>query len=333
VLSGAGDVASLVDRVHGVAVTVTWNGNSALIARALGLRSLSRLAVGRRTRTQPVAPSLRFGVRAAATAATPGQVYTGPAFDACSTPSSAKMAAWGSSRYRGIGVYIGGANMACSQPNLTASWVVQQSARGWHLIPLYVGLQAPSNSCGCAAIAPRKAAGEGQAAALDAIAQAQAIDLGPGNPIYYDMEAYARKRRNTNAVMAFLQAWTLTLHAAGYRSGVYSSEYSGIEDLAARVGAAYTEPDDIWVANWNGARTTADANLPDSYWANHQRIHQFRGDHNERHGRATINIDSDYVDAATAAAGSGATAAVTSVRPAVRPVRQHHRRRRSRRAR
>jgi hypothetical protein len=137
--------------------------------------------------------------------------------------------------------------------------------------------------------------------------------------------------------MTFLQAWTRTLHADGYLSGVYSSEYSGIADMAARVGTSYTEPDDIWIANWDGARTTVDWNLSSTDWASHQRIHQFRGDHNERHGHVRINIDSDYVDAATAAAGS-ATAAVTSIRPALSPVRPHrplrrhrHRRRITRR--
>jgi hypothetical protein len=148
------------------------------------------------------------------------------------------------------------------------------------------------------------------------VAQAQAIDLGPGNPIYYDMEAYARNRRNTRAVLAFLQAWTEGLHAAGYKSGIYSSEYSGIEDLANHVGTAYAEPDDIWIANWNGARTTLDPNLLSSDWATHQRIHQFAGAHNERHGHVTINIDSDYVDAATAAAGSVTAVVVPATAPA-----------------
>jgi hypothetical protein len=307
-----GSLGQLIDRMHDVAVTATWNAEPSLITRALGVRSVSSLAATARVRPAAWrrADSARYGVRAAAAAATPGEVYTGAAFDACSTPSSRKMAAWGASRFRALGVYIGGTNMACSQPNLTGDWVVQQSAWGWHLIPIYVGLQAPMNSCGCAAISPRAAAGEGNAAAVDAVAQAQAIDLGPGNPIYYDMEAYARKPRNTRAVLAFLQAWTNGLHAAGYKSGIYSSEYSGIEDLVNRAGAAYAEPDDIWVANWNGVRSTYDPILPSADWASHQRIHQFAGDHNERHGRVTINIDSDYVDAATAAAGSAAPATV-----------------------
>ncbi len=331
---GSGSVGRLVDRVHGVVVTATWNGNPSAIARALGVRSVAGLAAAARVRPAPWhaagsgsgpgsdsgsdSGSSSYDVRAAGAAATPGEVFTGFAFDACSTPSSAKMAAWLGSHYRGVGVYIGGANMACSQTNLTASWVAQQSARGWHMIPIYVGLQAPSNSCGCAPITPAAAAGEGHAAALDAVAQAQAIDLGPGNPIYYDMEAYNRNHRNTAAVLAFLQAWTRGLHAAGYQSGIYSSEYSGVEDLAARVGTGYAEPDDIWVANWDGEATTLDPNLPSSDWGANQRIHQFAGAHDERHGRATINIDGDYVDAATAAAGS---ATVPSVVPAAVPAR------------
>src|SRR5205823_1548680 len=92
----------------------------------------------------------------------PGQVYTGTGFDVCATPSPSRMSAWSSS-YHAVGVYIGGTNMACSQPNLTASWVSQESAAGWHLIPIYVGLQAPQNDCGCAGISPSRASSQGQA--------------------------------------------------------------------------------------------------------------------------------------------------------------------------
>ncbi len=80
----------------------------------------------------------------------PGGVYTGSGLRRLLDPQHRHMSAWGSSPYRAIGVYIGGANMACAQPNLTSGWVSQESSAGWHLIPIYVGLQAPSNSCGCA---------------------------------------------------------------------------------------------------------------------------------------------------------------------------------------
>jgi hypothetical protein len=216
-----------------------------------------------------------------------------------------QMSAWGVSPYRAIGVYIGGANMACSQTNLTAAWVSAESAAGWRLIPTYVGLQAPTNSCGCAGIIPRQAAAEGSAAAADAVTQAQSLGIGQGNPIYYDMEAYSGAA-NSSAAMTFLSAWTAALHAAGYQSGVYSSAGSGISDLAAHYGTGYTEPDDIWIADWNRQRSTADPYVPIGDWAAHQRLHQYQGGHNETYAGVTINIDNDYLDGATVGAGQGA---------------------------
>ena len=43
------------------------------------------------------------------------------------------MNAWLASPYRAIGVYIGGANRGCAQPNLTATWVQDEVAAGWQL--------------------------------------------------------------------------------------------------------------------------------------------------------------------------------------------------------
>jgi hypothetical protein len=33
-------------------------------------------------------------------------------------------------------------------------------------------------------------------------------------------------------------------------------------------------------------------------WVNHQRLHQYKGDHNETWGGVTINIDSNFLDVA-----------------------------------
>lgn len=236
-------------------------------------------------------------------------VYTGPGFDACSAPSPSAMSAWGASPYRALGIYIGGANAACAQPNLSSTWIADESAAGWHMIPTYVGLQAPSNSCGCAAITPSQASSQGTAAAQDAVNDAQTLGLEPGSPIYDDMEYYSRTQANTSAVLAFLGAWTAQLHADGYLSGVYGNSNSAISDLVSQYGTSYPEPDDIWMANWNGQQTTSDAAVPSADWANHQRLHQYRGGHNETYGGVTINIDSDYVDAATATGNASAAQA------------------------
>ncbi len=94
-----------------------------------------------------VALALSILTMAAASAATgttaAAPVYTGPAFDTCSAPSSAAMQAWLASPYRGIGVYIGGVNRACPDGNLSADWAAAAVALGWNLLPLYVGPQAP----------------------------------------------------------------------------------------------------------------------------------------------------------------------------------------------
>ncbi len=231
--------------------------------------------------------------------------FTGLGFDACAAPSARAMSAWSASPYEALGVYIGGVNRACSQPNLTPSWVSAEVAAGWHLFPTYVGLQSPTSSCGsCAKLGSNQATAQGTAAADDAVSRAQSVAIGPGNPIYFDMEAYTRTSSATNATLTFLAAWTSRLHALGYTSGVYSSSASGIADLAGQIGLGYTEPDDIWTANWNGRADTLDPYVPSSAWARHQRLHQFRGGHNEAYGGVTINIDTDYVDGATVGAAA-----------------------------
>src|SRR6516164_124804 len=73
-----------------------------------------------------------------------GQIlYTGLGFDTCAAPSTATMAAWLASPYRSVGIYIGGANRACGDGNLSAGWVGSVEGQGWRLVPEYVGLQAP----------------------------------------------------------------------------------------------------------------------------------------------------------------------------------------------
>jgi hypothetical protein len=235
-----------------------------------------------------------------ATSSAGGAVFTGVGFDACTAPSSRSMAAWASSPYRGLGVYIGGINRACSQPSLTASWVAAQTEAGWHLIPTYVGLQAPTSSCSsCAKLTSSQATAQGTAAAVDAVEEAGAVAMGPGSPIYFDMESYSQTSSATAATLAFLEAWTANLHALGYLSGVYSSSASGIEDLAGQIGSGYELPDDIWIANWNGQQNTADPVVPASAWSPHRRIHQYQSGHNETYGGVTINIDNNYLDGDT----------------------------------
>jgi hypothetical protein len=268
-----------------------------------------------------IEPRSAARVRAGASAVAPPapvsapEAFAGLGFDACAAPSSRMMTAWAASPYRGIGVYIGGSNRACSQPNLTSSWVGEQVSAGWHLIPTYVGLQAPTSACSsCAKLSSSfaKATVQGAEEARDAVEEAAAVGMGPGSPIYFDMEAYTPTSSASAATLTFLSAWTDQLHTLGYVSGVYSSSASGIADLGRAVGgSSYTLPDHVWTANWNGQQNTLDPYLPSTAWASHQRIHQYRGGHNESYGLTTINIDNNFIDGATV----GATVAAPELPP------------------
>ncbi len=224
--------------------------------------------------------------------------FTGYGFDACHAPSLAKLQAWQASPYRALGIYVGGSNRACSQPNLTPAWVSSTLGLGFRLLPLYVGLQAP-----CATQAGLKhlsktvttAATQGRAAADDAAGQASALGLPTGSPVYFDMEGYKLgDAACTRAVQSFVGAWVAELHAQGLVAGLYGSAASTIRDVAALPSGL---PDAIWIANWNGVQSVfGDPYVSDGLWANHQRIHQYRGGHRETYGGVTIDIDSNFVD-------------------------------------
>jgi hypothetical protein len=122
------------------------------------------------------------------------------------------------------------------------------------------------------------------------------------------MEAFSGGASATNTALTFLSAWTKGLHASGYLSGVYSSAASGISDLVRAVGnSKYVSPDDIWIADWNGAHSTSDSYVPSSDWPAHQRIHQYSGGQDTTYGGVTLNIDGDYVDGATVGGAAGGT--------------------------
>lgn len=304
--SPGGSATTFVVGSARVEVTATWLRDRSLVASALHRPKLQA------TPAAHPAPQLAARI-ASAQAHAAAATYTGPGFDACYAPSAQHMSAWGSSPYRAIGIYIGGTNAACppsKDPNLTPSWLSNEAAAGWHFIPTYVGLQAPSNSCSCTGINPSQASAQGAADANDAVSQSQSLGIAAGNPIYNDMEYYTRTSTNTSAVLAYLSAWTSQLHASGYLSGVYGNSDSAMTDLVNAYGTGYLEPDDIWIANWNGQQSTSDPNVPSAEWANHQRLHQYSGGHNETYGGVTINIDSNYLDSATVGTGVGALPAV-----------------------
>jgi hypothetical protein len=230
--------------------------------------------------------------------------YAGGAFDACAAPPLSTMIAWTASPYRAIGIYVGGPNRTCAQPNLTPAWVGSVTRRGWQLLPVYMGLQAPcSDRVNSVKIVPSTAAAQGTSSAGDAIAAMTALGLRPGSIVYGDMENYTSTDgpcRTT--VLRYLSAFTKELHRRGYLAGVYANLGSGAKHLAAAYeSTSYARPDAIWVARWDGsAKLTGLAGVPDPLWNVHQRAKQYVGDHDETYGGVTLNIDSDSVNAPVA---------------------------------
>lgn len=247
------------------------------------------------------ATSIAYPVSATATR------YIGLAFDTCTAPTVAQMTAWKASPYRAIGIYIGGVNRGCAQPQLTASWVSSVTKLGWRLVPIYMGYQAPCTfRPNAVKMTVPSAVTQGTSQAADAIAKARALGILPGSAIYGDMEHYNATDTTCRAtVLRYLSSWTKEMHRQGYVSAVYAHQDSGARHLAQVYNStAYARPDAVWIARWdlNSAVTTL-TNWPlisNRYWLIGQRAKQYRGDHLETYGGVTLNIDNDRFDAPVA---------------------------------
>jgi hypothetical protein len=223
----------------------------------------------------------------------------GKGFDACTAPSLAVMQAW-QHAFSYAGIYIGGVEAGCGYGNLSADWIRSVTALGWGLIPAYVGPQAPCDTQFTVRIDRGRAAAEGRAAAADAVQHAAAFGLGPGTPIYYDIESFDTGNTSCRlTVLSFLDAWTRQIHASGYVSGVYSSASTGAAALGLATtvyGRPLAKPDSMWFALWDGQSNVIGTPYLDvSWWPGYHRIKQYLGGHNRRVNGFTVNIDSDLV--------------------------------------
>jgi len=249
--------------------------------------------------------------------------FTGFGFDACVAPSQKVMDAWNlRSPFTAIGIYISGNSRYCGdayQPNLSATWVASNAANGWRFIPIHVGYQAPCFKNNPYSRVQKKkmsttvsvARTQGVADADETIAALKKFGFGPGSVSYLDIEWYARTTACDNIVLEFADAWTERLHAAGYKSGLYSSGSAAIKAVdEARIAQrpGFTLPDHMWIAWTNKiANTDGGPYLSDAGWSNHQRIHQYENGVNVTYGGYTINIDRDFLDVGR---GSVATAQI-----------------------
>src|SRR5258707_7681752 len=113
-----------------------WGWRTLSMSVAGGATTVLLLAVGTPAEAQP-ATTVSYPAWSSATR------YVGAAFDTCTAPSLASLQAWGASPYRAVGVYLGGVNRTCSQPELTPAWTAQALALGWSPPPVYKGPQPP----------------------------------------------------------------------------------------------------------------------------------------------------------------------------------------------
>jgi hypothetical protein len=229
--------------------------------------------------------------------------YSGSGFDTCAAPPSEVMAAWlGTSPYKAIGIYIGGDNRTCAQPELTPSWVSTQQNAGWHLVPIYLGPQPYcTNSAKKDRFTAPDAAASGQAAADDAIVQARVLGLATGSTIFNDVEDYSTTDSQCRtAVLTYQSAWTAQLHASGFLSGFYSSLGSGIKDqVTVYNSTAYVRPDYLWFARYDTVATVSDPVIPSTYWL-HRRIKQYQSPiqsgTSETYGGQPLLVDRDQCE-------------------------------------
>jgi hypothetical protein len=260
-----------------------------------------------------LAAALATAVSLSLVAAGPAQAKDGPPapapgthlmLDIASAPPLSTIQAWqATSPYAAIAVYIPVDSSVDDrhdkvQANLTPGWVAAVRAGGWQVLPIYVGLQAPSK-CGNAAFRhlsnkAAKAAGQGRAAAEDAVRSTRSLGISAGAPIVYDMEAYAAGC--SKAMRSFYDAWTTRLHQLGARSAIYGSRASTMTDVVSLAAHGQASPDVVWAAtDWGVAQTASIDPLPAGSWAG-KRINQFNLSVARKYAGIAMTIDESAVD-------------------------------------
>jgi photosystem II stability/assembly factor-like uncharacterized protein len=235
---------------------------------------------------------------------TPSQVVIGSkqGFDKCSLPTVQQMQTWWKeSPYYTMNLYIGGNSLACDDPKLNPAWIYQVNQQGWTFILTWVGPQAPCTSFKKRMDPdPAVAYTQGRANADAAAEAAWRLGFFDDRVIYYDIEAYPLASPECRmAVASFLQGWVERLHELGLNAGAYGGACSSyMSDWAENP----SPPDNVWIAHWYADEYDENASVygapcvPDALWANHQRLKQYTGGHQETWGGLTFTIDSDVID-------------------------------------
>ena len=243
------------------------------------------------------------------------QIFTGQGFDRCEIPTLSQMQTWwNSSPYKTVNLYVGGSSRACANSVLSSSYLFQLNQQGWKFFPTWVGPQAPCTGY------PNRMSSDVVTAYQQGVTQADiAVErlaelglTGPsktGSVIYYDIEPYGTDTACRAAVNSFMEGWVSQLHVHGSLAGVYGSTLcnTALSDFRTITNV----PDLIWPARWyhnlgegyydpDASVWNLGSCIPNTVWANHQRIRQYEGDHHETWGSLTLDIDSNVLDGVVA---------------------------------
>ena len=217
--------------------------------------------------------------------------------DSCNAPTHSQMEAfWSDSPWWWWGIYIGGSAMGCANTNVTASWITQETNRGWRLLPTWVGPQAS-----CSSFASRMPANtsdaydKGYDVAANAFAHATAsgeLNMTAANlPIAYDLEGWTSSDAGClNAAKAFMRGWTAYLHlGTAQKAGLYGSAgASKLDDF----WSISPNPDFIWAARYDGNSDTGALTpyIAASHWGS-VRHKQFDDNVSRTRGGYTLAVD------------------------------------------
>ena len=234
------------------------------------------------------------------------------------------MNAWlKTSPFLAVGIYISGDSRACrSQPNLTPRWIGTQLRKGWRLLPITLGP---------AGLLP---------AALPALRRRPTINPRPGRqrplperPQAGPRRGGARRSRPPRRSASCRAARSgTTSRASTTPTGTAASPRcpsSALDQPAARARAtspastpapgpasrcsttpgstapsAFTLPDLIWIARWDGVANTSTSYIREDGWRPGGRVKQYMGGHDETWGGVTST--STATTSTSAAAGRAA---------------------------
>lgn len=236
-------------------------------------------------------------------------------FDTCQDPTTSQTQAfWNGSPYWWIGTYIGGIDMACSQPNLSASWLNTVFGQGWQFEFIWVGLQPPGTAfANQFSTDPNTALNQGYQEGINAwneLTKTLGVTNGAANTaLVYDLDAVNPTYQS--AVNAFIKGWMNELHnSPAQKAGVYGSVCGSNLGALASVSPP---PDYVWGGFYDGNPSTSDlwdgppynCGVPSGDWVSNQRLKQYNGGHNETWNHVTLNVDDDCANGPTSPQGGG----------------------------